>query len=374
MPKRVDRLAEDEKLAVCYVVAYRDPDYVRTRNIRAALERLSNCVLYDATNQRSGWTRYFETIAKVVRIRSRHNPDVYVLGFRGHEIFWIIRLIALGKRLVFDEFMSPSDALISEKKLGNFGKLLGYLAFPLERFCLRTSDHCITDTLMHKDFIEKRFSVAGDKIGVVYVGATIPESDSGTQDKEQPSSSQEKLSVLFYGTFLPLHGMDVLLRSCHMMKDKPIVFNIIGGKGKALADFRKMQDELQLSNVQHKTWVELDELQSVYIPGADLCLGGPFGGTPQARRVITGKTMQFLAQSKATIIGRTDEPVGLVDRENCLLVDQASPRHLAEALDWAIANKKRLPEIGRNGHKLFQQRFSVESLAKQLEPALRQSR
>ncbi len=366
-------MAEDEKLRVCYVVAYRDPGYVRTRNIRAALERLSHCVLYDATNQRPGWTRYFETIAKVVRIRLRHNPDVYVLGFRGHEIFWLIRLIAMGKRLVFDEFMSPSDALISEKKLGNFGKVLGYLAFPLESFCLRISDHCITDTVMHKEFVAERFSVAREKIDVVYVGATIPESDSGTQDKEQPPRSRETLNVLFYGTFLPLHGMDVLLKSCHLMKDKSIVFNIIGGKGKVLADFKRMQDELQLSNVQHKAWVELDELQSVYIPGADLCLGGPFGGTPQARRVITGKTMQFLAQSKPTIIGRIDEPVGFVDRQNCLLVDQASPKNLAEVLNWAIANKERLPEIGRNGHKLFQNTFSVESLAKQLEPALRQS-
>lgn len=366
-------MAEDGKLRVCYVVAYRDPGYVRTRNIRAALQRLNNCIVYDATNQRPGWTRYVETIAKVVRIRLRHNPDVYVLGFRGHEIFWLIRLIAMGKRLVFDEFMSPSDALISEKKLGNFGRVVGYLAFPIERLCLHSSDHCITDTLMHKEFVANRFSVARDKIDVVYVGATVPKSNLGTQDKGQPSTTQGTLNVLFYGTFLPLHGMDVLLRSCHLMKDKPIVFNIIGGRGKALADFEKMKDELQLSNVQHKTWVELDELQSAYIPEADLCLGGPFGGTPQASRVITGKTMQFLAQSKPTIIGRTDEPAGFVDRENCLLVNQASPRHLADVLDWAIANKKRLPEIGRNGHKLFQERFSVASLAKQLEPALRQS-
>lgn len=364
-------MAEDGKVRVCYVVAYRDPGYVRTRNIRAALQQLSNCVLYDATNRRPGWTRYFETLAKLLRIRLRQNPDVYVLGFRGHEIFWIVRLITLGKRLVFDEFMSPSDALISEKKLSNLGKVLGYLAFPLERSCLRSADHCITDTLMHKDFIATRFSIARDKIDVVYVGATVRKPGPDIQSEEHPGKSREDLNVLFYGTFLPLHGMDVILRSCHLMKDKPIVFHIIGGKGKALADFRKMQDELELSNVHHKTWVELDELQSVYIPGADLCLGGPFGGTPQAMRVITGKTMQFLAQSKPTVVGRTDEPVGFADRDNCLLVEQASPEHLAEVLDWAIVNKNRLHDIGRNGHQLFLEKFSVESIASQLEPVLR---
>ena len=358
------------KLGVCYVVAYKDPGYVRTRTMRAALQRLNDCVLYDATNKRPGWTRYFETIAKAVRIRFRHNPDVYILGFRGHEIFWIVRLIAMGKRLVFDEFMSPSDALISEKKLGRFGRALGHIVLPLERFCLRKSDHCITDTVMHKDFIANRFTIASNNIDVVYVGATTPEFDEGRGGKAAPGDSEGILNVLFYGTFLPLHGMDVILKACQLMKDKSIVFHIIGGKGKALADFRKTRNELELSNVQHKTWVELDELQSVFIPGADLCLGGPFGGTPQAMRVITGKTMQFLAQSKPAIVGRTDEPAGFVDRENCLLVKQASPRHLAEVLDWAIANKERLPEIGRNGRKLFQERFSVEAIAEQLKPAL----
>lgn len=358
------------KLGVCYVVAYKDPGYVRTRTMRAALQRLNDCVLYDATNKRPGWTRYFETIAKAVRIRFRHNPDVYILGFRGHEIFWIVRLIAMGKRLVFDEFMSPSDALISEKKLGSFGRVLGHIVLPLERFCLRKSDHCITDTVMHKDFIANRFTIASNNIDVVYVGATTPEFDEGRGGKAAPGDSEGILNVLFYGTFLPLHGMDVILKACQLMKDKSIVFHIIGGKGKALADFRKTRNELELSNVQHKTWVELDELQSVFIPGADLCLGGPFGGTPQAMRVITGKTMQFLAQSKPAIVGRTDEPAGFVDRENCLLVKQASPRHLAEVLDWAIANKERLPEIGRNGRKLFQERFSVEAIAEQLKPAL----
>ena len=165
--------------------------------------------------------------------------------------------------------------------------------------------------------------------------------------------------------------MDVLLQACKLVEGRPIEFRIIGGKGKALARIRKCLSELEPGNVVHDTWVDFDELQSELIPNADLCLGGPFGGTPQARRVITGKAFQFLAQSKATVIGQVDEPVAFVDRRNCLLVEQGSPESLAAAFEWALANRNELEKIGSNGRRLFDKQFSVSALAAQIEPALR---
>ena len=360
-------MADKPNIKVCHVVSYRDPGYIRTRNLRAAIAHIDGVELFDATNSRRGFLRYLETLWKMLRIRLRHNPDVYVLGFRGHEIFWAVRLIAIGRPLLFDEFMSPSDALLSEGKGGLPGRLAGALIFPLEWLCLALSARCLTDTVLHRQFIADRFAVREEKIDVVYVGAAEP----GQEAARDGGGTDKPLSVLFYGTFLPLHGMDVLLRACKLVEKQPIEFRIIGGKGKALARFRTLLDELKPGNVVHDTWVDFDELQSEVIPGADLCLGGPFGGTPQARRVITGKAFQFLAQSKATVIGRVDEPVAFVDRRNCLLVEQGSPESLAAAFEWACAHRNELATIGRNGRLLFDKQFSVSALAAQVEPALR---
>ena len=360
-------MKDRKRIKVCHVVSYRDPGYIRTRNLRAALEYLDGVELFDATNSRRGMLRYFETLWKMLRIRLRHDPDVYVLGFRGHEIFWAVRLIALGKPLVFDEFMSPSDALLSEGKGGLPGRLVGVLIFPLEWLCLRLSARCLTDTTLHQQFIAERFAISEHKIDVVYVGAAEPEQRPAARNGKE----NEPLSVLFYGTFLPLHGMDVLLRACKLVEGAPIQFRIIGGSGKSLARFRERLGELDPGNVVHDTWVDFDKLQRELIPNADLCLGGPFGDTPQARRVITGKAFQFLAQSKATVIGRVDEPVAFVDRRNCLLVEQGSPESLAAAFEWALANRSELADIGHNGRRLFEKQFSVGALAAQIEPALR---
>lgn len=355
----------ERPISVCHVVCYRDPGYVRTRNLRAALDAIDGVRVIDATNARRGPARYIETLWKLLRARWRDAPDVYVLGFRGHEIFPLVRLLTIGKPLIFDEFMSPSEALLTEGKGGAVGRLLGIVLYPFEWLCLKLSARCLTDTELHREFIASRFGVPRERIDVVYVGGVTARAHSAGAEADG------LLHVLFYGTFLPLHGMDVLLQACKLVADKPIRFRIIGGAGKALEAFRRQLDALSPGNVVHDTWVNFDELQSSVIPSADLCLGGPFGGTPQARRVITGKTFQFLAQGKPTVIGRVDEPVPFEDRQNCLLVEQANAESLAAAFQWALEHRDRLPDVGLAGQRLFDEHFSTGALARQLLPALK---
>ncbi len=358
-------MSTDEELSVCHIVSYRDPGYVRTRTTRAALASINSCRVFDATNRKRGLLRYFETLAKVATIRWRYNPRVYLLGFRGHELFLFVRLLTLGKPLIFDEFMSPSDALINEKKAGFTGRIAGVMLHPIEWLTLRLSRRVLTDTFSHQRFIAARFGVAQERIDVLYVGAT----PTDCVPDHVPTAGP--LRVLFYGTFLPLHGMDVLLHACKLVANEEIEFRIIGGSGKPLRRFEQLCRELQLKNVRHDAWVEFDKLQSVEIPRADLCLGGPFGGTPQARRVISGKTFQCLSQGKPTVIGRIDEDTGFQNELNCLLVDQAEPESLAQAFRWAIAHRDRLPSIGQRGKELYEERFSSVALGRQLELALK---
>ena len=103
------------------------------------------------------------------------------------------------------------------------------------------------------------------------------------------------------------------------------------------------------------------------IARADLCLGGPFGNTDQAQRVITGKTFQFLAMEKPVVIGRIKDNAGFEDRRNCLLVSQGDGEELARVILWCLENRDRLGDIGRNGRLLYDRLFSTECITRQLQ-------
>ena len=69
---------------------------------------------------------------------------------------------------------------------------------------------------------------------------------------------------------------------------------------------------------------------------------------------------------KATIIGMIDEDIGLIDKENCLLVQQGNPDALAEALHWAAHNRDSLSSIGAKGLALYRQTLSIQRIQSEL--------
>ncbi|MDE2324721.1 MAG: hypothetical protein KGL51_08640, partial [Betaproteobacteria bacterium] len=127
-------------LRVAYVLAYRAPHYIRSLSLQRALGNCSRIELLSARNHSSGMARYVETWRALRQLRKTHAPDLYILGFRGHEMFWPVRWLTRGKPLVFDALMSPSAALHEENKAGFLGRLIAPLLGALERGILRRAD------------------------------------------------------------------------------------------------------------------------------------------------------------------------------------------------------------------------------------------
>lgn len=348
---------------VCYVLSYYSPDYVRTKTLVAALTKIPGVTIVEARNHSTGLRRYAETLIELAKIRIRYQPDCYILGFRGIEIFWIVRLLTLGKPLYYDHLMSPYNSLVNEKAILRRESVGARLLFAYERATLQATDAVLTDTLLHKKYFEEQFDLQSEKVYAVPIGADeIFRGHSTTKESECGSAS---FTVLFYGSFLPLHGVDVILEAAFRLKNLPIQFLLIGGNRLDLSRFYETLDRLELDRVEHVEWVDYADLPTI-IGGSDLCLGGPFGNTGQGQRVVTGKTVQCLAMSKPTVVGEIEENYGFVDKENCLLVPQADPDALSEAIMWAFEHQDELYTIGTKGRALYEEQFSTIRISRKL--------
>lgn len=356
--------SNNKKIKVCYILSYRCPNYVRTKTLTEALKRIDNVAFFEAVNTTKGIFRYIQTLSRLLAIRMTKKPDFYILGFRGYEIFWIVRILTFGIPLIFDHMMSPYDSLLNEKRIFKNGGFVEKLIYLYEKSILKYSDVILTDTVIHGEFFAELFKEQREKIHAIHVGANEDLFKNLPSGKK--AQKKEFFDVFFYGTFLPLHGIDIILKAASIVKDRSIRFTLIGGKKKDSQDFYETKKRLKLKNIIHKEWVDYEQLPSI-ISKSDLCLGGPFGNTGQASRVISGKTFQFLAMGKPTIVGKIKHDYGFRDKENCLLVSQENEKELADAILWCFENQKKLGEIGQKGLELYRNKFSIDCIKQSLQ-------
>ena len=353
-------------MRICYVVCYRDPNYTRSQALIAALGQIPSLDLVVVKNRQRNFLRYVEVPIKLLWTRLRHKPDAFVVGFRADEIFWALYPALVGKPIIFDEFVNLHDWLTSEHaklKPGSWPiKLVDrYMGWVMSR-----CRYVLTDTQAHAQLAQQIYGLPDGKTMAIPVGA-----DETIFYPRSTSAESSQLEVFFYGSMLPLHGMNVILESIKLLASQKlsIHFTIAGGRGnpKMLNTINEFIDENKLaSQVTHLPWIDYQKLPE-FIANADVCLGGPFGGTGQAGRVVAGKTYQFLAMAKPVVIGKISGTSQFIDRQNCLLVEQAKPQDLADALAWCVANPDKLNSIGKAGRVLFENQFSSASIAKTLE-------
>ncbi|MEM7333473.1 MAG: glycosyltransferase [Chloroflexota bacterium] len=356
-----------DSIKVCYILAYYFPQYVRTKVLLDAFEQLEHTTVYTAVNRRMGLLKYIEVFLKLIKIRLSKKPDIYILGFRGYEHFWIIKLLTLGKPLVYDHMMSPYDSLVFEKRTVKEKSALAKIIHRYEQSLLNSATITLTDSTLHSQFLGETFTVSQNKFVDIPVGAD--EIKFFPMGAEKPESISEKLSILFYGSFLPLHGVPLILEVAKRVQDLPITFDMIGGNRLNLDWFFDDIKKHGLKNVSHTSWVDYDLLPQ-RIGMANLCIGGPLGNTGQSSRIITGKTYQFLAMGKPTIVGDVQLAHPFVNQTNCLLIPQGNRDALEAAIRWAFEHQSQLPQIGENGRKIFQAHFSTKHISQRLDTLL----
>jgi glycosyltransferase involved in cell wall biosynthesis len=348
-------------ISVCYILSYHDPNYNRTRTLVRALQKLDDIQIYQARNSSKGIWRYFETLWKLIAIRASQKIDFYILGFRGYELFWPVRIITFGKPLIYDHMMSPYDSLLNERKWIKEGSFIEKFVYLYEKSVIDNSDIILTDTDIHKKYFDELFKVNSQKILEIPVGADEELFHiHNTHNLDKPVTFE----ILFYGTFLPLHGIDVILGAASRLRDYQIHFTLIGNnKSKR---YHQMIKQASLGNVTYTEWIAFEHLPQL-IAQADLGLGGPFGNTGQAHRVITGKTFQFLAMAKPVVVGELAGNYGFEDKVNCLVVPQGNEKALAETIYWAFRHKTDIEQIGRQGYELYQSRYSIKEISEKLK-------
>jgi len=291
------------------------------------------------------------------------------VGFYGYPLLPIVKLLTR-KPIIFDAFLSTYDTLCFDRKWFGPNSIGGQLAYLLDKLALGLADRILVDTYAHADYFAGLYKLPREKLSVMYLGYDDTVFNPG-QISLSEIDSREFL-VFYYGSFLPLQGIEYIVRSAKLLEHEEEVRFEIVGRGSTYEEIHRLADSLYLTNIDFIDWIPYHQLP-LAISRASVCLGGHFSSVGKAKRVIAGKTYQFLAMAKPTIVGDNLANRELFShKENVYMCRMADEKAIAEAI-LALKNDRHLQQkIATGGFQLMRDRFSIETLSQSMMSIIEQ--
>jgi glycosyltransferase involved in cell wall biosynthesis len=223
----------------------------------------------------------------------------------------------------------------------------------------------LADTQAHKEYYCQKYGLAADKVAVLPVGF-----DDSLFVPLKAKNRKGRFSVLFYGSFLPLHGVEAMIQAAKSVsaKEPSIQFRFIGS-GQTLPRAQALATELKCNNVYFEDWMPQEKLTEK-IASADLCLG-IFGKTEKSKRVVPHKIFQALAMKVPVITARTPAVEEYFShRENIFLCSEPFSDSLTQAILELKEDEALRKKIAENGHDLVQKNYAPAATGRSLKRIL----
>jgi glycosyltransferase involved in cell wall biosynthesis len=246
----------------------------------------------------------------------------------------------LGVKIYYDVFIGLYDSIVRDRQLTT-SPAPGKLIYAYERFILKSVDRCFIDTVFHKDMLVSDYRLAEDRVMVI---ANPIAEDIWSS----PARSADKSGVIFWGTYIPLHGIDTIIAAARILQD------------------RNSPIRLELGNIDFITrFIPMPELKA--LADESLCVLGIFSTGRKADRVIPYKVAQALCAAMPVITASTTASRDLAGDTGALyLVPPGDPEALAGAILDVCANEATRNTLSLAGRSIYESRLSRKAIASQV--------
>lgn len=258
--------------------------------------------------------------------------DVVLIGYLGlFDVLILWPFIRLRRaRLAWDVFLSLYNTVVEDRQMLSRYNPASIVLWLLEWTALRLVDLALMDTKAHAEYLAKTFKRPIERIGYVFVGAEPGAFDLTLQNRGRPSPPGVAKRVLFYGQFIPLHGIETVVRAAKLTEHAPIEWLIIG-RGQEAEKITRLIDEIQPKKLKWLEWVDYEKLVE-YLADCDVALG-IFGTSDKAQRVIPNKVYQILLANRPLVTSDTPAARELLENSDGVrLVPPGNPQALANAV------------------------------------------
>ena len=315
-------LIKDKKVLF---ITTKNLDYIRnTQEINIIKENSINYKII-GSKEKSYFKRMINVYWNILKT-SVKDFDIVFVGFAPQLILPIWNFKFKKKKIIIDFFISMYDTLVFDRRKIKESSIVAKILKALDRKTILLSDYIISDTKEHGKYFIEEFNADKEKVNVLYLEA---DKEIYHEEKiEKPYEVKDKFVVLYFGSILPLQGVDIVLGAMDILKNKKDIFFYIIGP------IQKKYNKVESDNVKYIDWLSQNELAK-YINFSDLCLAGHFNkDINKAKRTIPGKAYIYDAMNKKMILGENpaNHELFTENKEKYYFVEMGNSEKLAEKI------------------------------------------
>ena len=284
-------LVKDKKVLF---ITTKNLDYIRnTQDINIIKENSKEYKIIGSKEK--SYPKRIVTVYWNILKTSMKNFDLVFIGFAPQLILPIWNFKIKKKKIIIDFFISMYDTLVFDRKKIKENSIFAKILKAIDKKTILLADYIISDTKEHGKYFIEEFGANKNNLNVLYLEAD--KSIYYEKRIEKPNKVKDKFVVLYFGSILPLQGVEIVLGAVDILKkEKDIFFYVIG-------PIQKKYNKVESDNVKYIDWLSQQELAK-YINFSDLCLAGHFNkNINKARRTIPGKAYIYDAMNKKMILG-----------------------------------------------------------------------
>ena len=361
------------------VVGTHDPHYPRNRQMQRLLAA-AGATVHTRSVPMWGRTRYdalrggalgaVRLAARLVwaelrvawAFLSSPRPDVVVVLFPGQADAVVVGLLARLRRVpvVLDWFISLADTMVTDRGLVAQRGAMARLLATVDSFAARLAALVVTDTPEGARFVVEATGVDPAKVVALPIRPDPAVFAPAPRDLHPVPGR-----VLFYGTFIPLHGIDTIVTAAA----DPVCAGL---------DIRILGDGQERARIEAAARVAgtavtfCDPVPEADLPAeiaaAEICLG-IFGTTAKAARVVPNKVLECLAVGRPVITADTPAVAGLGDAVVAVPAGEAAA--LAQAMASLHTDPERRRRLVSRGLEVLAGPYDEDVLAGSLSALVR---
>ncbi|MFT4512668.1 MAG: glycosyltransferase involved in cell wall biosynthesis [Planctomycetota bacterium] len=289
-----------------------------------------------------------ELEAKVAQVR----PHAVVVPYPGHGLVRTIKE-RVAAPVAFDMFLSAYDTVVEDRQMVRPGSVIANYLQRLDTKACAAADLVVLDTPENASYVQSLTGLPADNF------TWLPVHDPDAPQRATPwqAPTDGVLQLLFFGTGVPLHGLDTLITAVAQVSS--VKLTLVGGSD----DHRRLAKQKLGTRVMiGPSFVNSERLREL-LESCHL-VAGVFGESNKTQRVVPFKLVHALAAGRPVITADTPAVARWLDGSGVVFTSEAADAGaLANQLRQLAANPMALAAAAGAARAAYDRHFGTPQLA-----------